>query len=86
MQLGQMLWYTVNEKEKSGYGKSLDICKQQPVILDIIHETDIDDILNGVNKLSLPAKIKPFYLPSEKVGAETFFIFPPSFLPPRNRS
>ncbi len=57
MQMWQMLWYAVDEKEKSGYGKSLDKCKQRPVILDIIHETDIDDILNGVKKRERREKV-----------------------------
>jgi len=50
VQMGQMVWYAVDEKEKSGYGKRLDKSKQVPVILDIIHETDIDDVLNGIKK------------------------------------
>jgi len=57
MQMGQMLWYAVDEKEKAGYGKSLDKCKQRPVILDIIHETDIDDILNGIKKRERQKKV-----------------------------
>jgi predicted transcriptional regulator len=57
VQMGQMVWYAVDEKEKSGYGKSLDKCKQVPVILDIIHETDIEDILNGVKKRERQKKV-----------------------------
>jgi hypothetical protein len=57
MQMGQMLWYAVDEKEKSGYGKSLDKCKQRPVVLDIIHETDIDDILKGIKKRERQKKV-----------------------------
>lgn len=57
MQMGQMVWYAVDEKEKAGYGKSLDKCKQRPVILDIIHETDIDDILSGVKKRERQKKV-----------------------------
>lgn len=57
MQMGQMLWYAVDEKEKAGYGKSLDRCKQRPVILDIIHESDIEDILNGIKKRERQKKV-----------------------------
>lgn len=57
MQMGQMLWYAIDEKEKSGYGKRLDRCKQRPVILDVIHEMDIDDILNGVKKRQRQKKV-----------------------------
>jgi hypothetical protein len=57
MQMGQMLWYAVDEKEKAGYGKSLDKCKQRPVILDIIHETDIEDLMKGIKKRERQKKV-----------------------------
>jgi predicted transcriptional regulator len=57
IKMGQVLWYAVDENEKSGYGKSLDKCKQRPVILDIIHDVDIDDILNGVKKRERQKKV-----------------------------
>jgi predicted transcriptional regulator len=57
MQMGQMLWYAVDEKEKSGYGKSLDKCKQRPVVLDIIHATDVEDVLNGIKKRARQKKV-----------------------------
>jgi hypothetical protein len=57
MKMGQMLWYAVDEKEKAGYGKSLDKCQQRPVILDVIHDADIDDLLNGVKKRQRQKKV-----------------------------
>ena len=57
IKMGQLLWYAIDENEKAGYGKSLDKCKQRPVILDVIHETDIDDILNGVKKRDRQKKV-----------------------------
>ena len=50
LKMGQMIWYAVDEKEKAGYGKSLEKCEQRPVIVDVIHETDIEDLLQGVKK------------------------------------
>lgn len=50
MKMGQMVWYAVDEKEKAGYGKSLDKCQLRPVILDVVHDTDIEDLLKGVKK------------------------------------
>jgi predicted transcriptional regulator len=57
MKMGQMLWYAVDEKEKAGYGKSLDKCQQRPVILDVLHDADIDDLLNGVKKRERQKKV-----------------------------
>lgn len=57
IKMGQMLWYAVDESEKAGYGKSLEKCKQRPVILDVIHDTDIDDILNGIKKRERQKKV-----------------------------
>ena len=48
LKMGQMIWYAVDDGEKAGYGKSLQQSKLRPVILDVIHETDIEDILKGV--------------------------------------
>ena len=48
--MGQMIWYAVDEKEKAGYGKSIEQCEQRPVIVDVIHETDIEALLQGVKK------------------------------------
>jgi hypothetical protein len=50
LRMGQMIWYAVDEKEKAGYGKSLESCEQRPVILDVLHETDIEAVLQGLRK------------------------------------
>lgn len=48
--MGQMIWFAIDKDEKAGYGKRLESCKQVPVILDIIKDTDIEAVLNGVKK------------------------------------
>jgi len=50
LKMGQMIWYAVDEKEKAGYGKTLESCEQRPVILDVIHKTDIEALLQGLKK------------------------------------
>jgi len=57
LKMGQMIWYAVDEAEKAGYGKSLQNCKLRPVILDILHETDIEDVLQGVRKRERQKKV-----------------------------
>lgn len=47
---GQMVWYAVDEKETSGYGKKIEKCKTKPVIVDLITEEDIDDLMKRVPK------------------------------------
>lgn len=50
LRMGQMIWYAVDEQEKAGYGKRLESCEQRPVILDVLHETDIEAVLQGLRK------------------------------------
>lgn len=50
LKMGQMIWYAVDEKEKAGYGKTLESCEQRPVILDVLHKTDIEALLQGLKK------------------------------------
>ena len=57
MKMGQMAWFAIDESEKAGYGKSLSKCHQRPVILDVIHETDIDDLLAGLTKKERSTKV-----------------------------
>lgn len=57
LKMGQMIWYAVDEKEKAGYGKSLQQSKLRPVILDVIHETDIEDVLKGVSHKERQKKV-----------------------------
>ena len=50
LKMGQMVWFAIHKNETAGYGKRLESCKQQPVILDVIHDEDIESVLNGVKK------------------------------------
>ena len=50
MRPGQTLWYAVDIKEKSGYGKKIEDCNIIPVILDLINEEDIEKYINKVSK------------------------------------
>lgn len=50
MRMGQVLWYAVDVKETAGYGKRIEDCKIKPVILNLIHETDIDNFFQGIKK------------------------------------
>lgn len=50
LKMGQMVWFAIDKDEKAGYGKRLESCKQVPVILDVIKDTDIEALLNGVKK------------------------------------
>lgn len=47
MRMGQVLWYAVAADDR-GCGKRLEQCRLQPVVIDAIHESDIQDILNGI--------------------------------------
>lgn len=57
MKMGQMVWFAIEETETSGYGKSLDKCKQRPVIVDVINDSDIEDLLNGISKKERNKKV-----------------------------
>lgn len=57
MKMGQILWYAVDVDEKAGYGKKIEDCKVKPVILDLLHHSDIDDLLKGIPKRERQKKI-----------------------------
>lgn len=57
MRMGQMLWYAVDIKEKAGFGKRIEDCQLQPVVVDLIHETDIEVLLAGVSKKERQKKV-----------------------------
>lgn len=57
MRMGQVLWYAVDVKEKAGFGKRIENCQLQPVVLDLIHESDIDDVLKGLAKRERQKKV-----------------------------
>lgn len=56
MRMGQMLWYAIALDER-GCGKRLEQCRLQPVTLDVIHETDIQDIMEGAGRKARNTKI-----------------------------
>jgi DNA-binding CsgD family transcriptional regulator len=57
LKMGQVVWYAVDVNEKSGYGKSIDQCKLNAVILDLVNLEDIDDLLRGLNKRERQKKV-----------------------------
>lgn len=57
LKMGQVVWYAVDVNETSGYGKSIDKCKLNAVILDLININDIDDLLAGLNKRERQKKV-----------------------------
>jgi hypothetical protein len=57
IKMGQILWYAVDVNEKAGYGKKLEDCTIRPVILDLIHQSDVDDYLKGISKRERQKKI-----------------------------
>lgn len=57
MKMGQVVWYAVDVNEKAGYGKRLEDCKMRPVVLDLIHQSDIDDYFEGIAKRVRQKKI-----------------------------
>lgn len=50
LKMGQMVWYAVDVNETSGYGKSIDKCKINAVILDLVHSDDIEAVLQCESK------------------------------------
>jgi hypothetical protein len=57
LKMGQTVWYAVDVNEKSGYGKSIDKCKLNAVILDLVNLEDLDDLLRGLNKRERQKKV-----------------------------
>lgn len=57
MKMGQVLWYAVDKDEKAGYGKRIEDCKLRPVIVDLITESDIEDVLRGMAKRERQKKV-----------------------------
>lgn len=57
MRMGQVLWYAVDVNEKAGFGKRIEHCRLQPVIVDLIHESDIEDVLSGLAKKERQKKV-----------------------------
>jgi len=57
LKMGQVVWYAVDVNEKSGYGKSIDKCKLNAMVLDLINLGDLDDLLAGLNKRERQKKV-----------------------------
>lgn len=57
MRMGQIMWYAVDVNERAGYGKSIDKCKLNPVILDVVSLQDVDGLINGVKKRERNKKV-----------------------------
>lgn len=57
MRMGQVMWYAVDVEETAGYGKSIDKCKLNPVVLDLVNLEDVDDLINGVKKRQRNRKV-----------------------------
>jgi hypothetical protein len=50
MKMGQVIWHAIDKDEKAGYGKRIEHCKIQPVVLDLIHASDIEAVIQGIAK------------------------------------
>lgn len=57
LKMGQVVWHAVDVGEKAGYGKSIDQCKLDAVVLDLVSLEDIDDLLAGLNKRERQKKV-----------------------------
>lgn len=57
LKMGQLVWYAVDVNETAGYGKSIDKCKLNAVILDLIHADDIESLLQGATKRERQKKV-----------------------------
>jgi len=50
LRMGQILWPAVDEREKGGWGKSMERTALKPVLLEAVNPEDIQDLLGGVKK------------------------------------
>lgn len=57
LKMGQMVWYAVDVNETAGYGKSIDKCKLNAVVLDLIHADDVEALLQGAAKRERQKKV-----------------------------
>lgn len=55
--MGQMLWFAIDEKETTGYGKAMHKTKIKPVILTVVHPDDIYARKKGVSTVLLKKTI-----------------------------
>lgn len=50
LRMGQVLWMAVDEKERPGYGKTIEQTKLKPVLLELVSTEDIENLLTGVSR------------------------------------
>jgi hypothetical protein len=54
---GQTLWYAIDKRETSGYGKKIEDCAISPVLVDLITEQDIEDCIQKISKRERQKKV-----------------------------
>jgi hypothetical protein len=54
---GQVLWYAIDQRETSGYGKKIEDCSITPVLVDLITQSDIEDCIQKVSKRQRQIKV-----------------------------
>jgi hypothetical protein len=57
LSMGQILWFAIDENEKTSYGKSMEKIKIKPVILTLVDPSDITDYKNGISSTKLKGKV-----------------------------
>ena len=68
--MGQLLWFAIDENEKAGYAKSMSKTKIKPVILTLVHPSDITARKKGASTLLLKDAIMArLYREAKEQGA-----------------
>ena len=57
LRMGQIIWPAVDEREKGGWGKSIERTAIKPVILEAVNHDDIKGLLTGVKKKDIRIKV-----------------------------
>lgn len=74
LRMGQIMWPAIDERETSGYGKSIEKSKLKPVFLDLIHEQDIQEYIKGTKAKDIKKKasVRVFKQAKEQGGVLTY--------------
>lgn len=74
LRMGQIMWPAVDEKEVSGYGKSIERTKLKPVFLDLINNEDITKYIKGekAKDIKQNAAIRVFKQAKQQGGVLTY--------------
>lgn len=74
LRMGQVMWPAIDEKESSGYGKSIKKSMLKPVFLDLIAEEDIQSYMKGAKarEIKQNASIRLFRQAKEQGGVLTY--------------